>query len=209
MSKLMGFSRVWRSTLAIVAVCIAVTGWAATPQGRYVGFDDAPFQYIEIAGDTVTTVTKGYGLMPAVRSEYRMMNPQDSEMTLEPIGDADCNVVPGVKIAPPVEDHPEEIRIITVSDHEILLQSLNLPYVDEDWLSQWLLEGGAAVIVNGQPIAKDDTNESLVSSLQEAVKTGDMKVDLLRPREAYRRYGAVGIRGTLVFMSDSPNLPDF
>lgn len=67
---------------------------------------------------------------------------------------------------------------------------MNLPYVDETWLSQC-------------------TNESLVSSLLEAVKTCDMKVDLLRPREAYRRYGAVGISGALVFMSDSPKLPDF
>ena len=96
-----------------------------------------------------------------------------------------------------------------MSEHEILLLPKNLPYVDETCLSQWLLEGGAAVFVNGQPIAKDCTNESLVSSLQEAVKTGDMKVDLLRPREAYRRYGAVGISGALVFLSDSPNLPDF
>lgn len=86
---------------------------------------------------------------------------------------------------------------------------MNLPYVDETWLSQWLLEGGAAVIVNGQPVAKDSTNESLVSSLLEAVTTGDMKVNLLRSREAYCRYGAVGISGALVFMSDCPNLPDF
>lgn len=86
---------------------------------------------------------------------------------------------------------------------------MNLPYVDETWLSQWLLAGGVAVIVNGQPIAKGCTNESLVSSLQEAVNTGDMKVELQHPREAYRRYEAVGISGALVFMSDSPNLPDF
>lgn len=202
MSKgLMGFSRVWRGILAVMAVGIAVTGWAATPQGRYVGFDDAPFQYIEIAGDTVTTVTKGYGLMPAVRSEYRMVNPQDSVMTLEPIADADCNVVPGVKIAPPVEGHPEGIRIITVSNHEILLQPLNLPYVEEDWLSQCLSKEGAAVIIDGQPMEKESVSESFFSSLQDAVKTGRMDVDLLRPREAYSRYGAVGVNGVLVFTS--------
>lgn len=96
-----------------------------------------------------------------------------------------------------------------MSEHEILLLPMNLPYVDGTWLSQWLLAGGAAVIIDSQPTAKDDANKSLVSSLKEAVKTGDMKVDLLRPREAYRRYGAVDIRGALVFMSDSPDLPDF
>ena len=79
---IMGFSRILRGTLAVMAVCIAVAGLAATPQGRYVGFDDVSFQYIEIAGDTVTTVTKGHGLMPAVRSEYGMVNPMDSVMTL-------------------------------------------------------------------------------------------------------------------------------
>lgn len=202
MSKVsMEYSRVLRGILAVVAVGIAVAGLAATPQGRYVGFDDAPFQYIEIAGDTVTTVTKGYGLMPAVRSEYRMVNPQDSVMTLEPIADADCNVVPGVKIAPPVEDHPEGIRIITVSDHEILLQPLNLPYVDEDWLSQWLSKDGTSVIIDGQPMEKESVPESFFSSLQDAVKTGRMEVDLLRPRKAYSRYGAVGVNGVLVFTS--------
>lgn len=213
MSKLIGFSRVLRGTLAVVAVGIAVTGLAATPQGRYVGFDDAPFQYIEIAGDTVTTVTKGYGLMPAGRSEYRMVYPQDSVMTLEPITNTDCNVVPGVKIATPGEDHPEGIRIITVSDHEILLQPLNLPYVDEDWLSQWLSKEGAAVIIDGQPMEKEKVPVSFFSSLLDAVKTGRMDVDLLRSREAYSRYGAVGINGVLVFTSkslqSSPNLPDF
>lgn len=202
MSKgLIGFSRELRGTLAVVSVGIAVAGLAATPQGRYVGFDDAPFQYIEIAGDTVTTVTKGYGLMPAIRSEYRIVNPQDSVMTLEPIADADCNVAPGVKIEPPGKDHPEGIRIITVSDHEILLQPLNLPYVDEVWLSQWLSKEGAAVIIDGQPMEKEKVPESFFSSLQDAVKTDRMIVDLLRPREAYSRYGAVGVNGVLVFTS--------
>ena len=209
----MEYSRVLRGILAVMAVCVAVTGWAATPQGRYVGFDDAPFQYIEIAGDIVTTVTKGYGLMPAVRSEYRMVYPQDSVMTLEPITDADSNEIPGVKIATPVEGHPEEIRIITVSDHEILLQPLNLPYVDEDWLSQWLSKDGTSVIIDGQPMEKEKVPEYFFSSLQDAVKTDRMDVDLLRPREAYSRYGAVGINGVLVFTSKSlqisPNLPDF
>lgn len=78
----MRFSRVLRGTLAVVAVGISLAGLAATPQGRYAGFDDAPFQYIEIAGDTVTTVTKGYGLMPAVQPEYGMVNTMDSVMTL-------------------------------------------------------------------------------------------------------------------------------
>lgn len=202
MSKgLMGFSRVLRGILAVMAVCIAIAGLAATPQGRYVGFDDAPFQHIEIAGDTVTTVTKGYGLMPAVRSEYRMVYPQDSVMTLEPITNTDSNEIPGVKIATPGEDHPEGVRIITVSDHEILLQPLNLPYVDEDWLSQWLSKDGISVIINGQPMEKEKVPESFFSSLQDSVKTDTMNVDLLRPREAYSRYGAVGINGAMVFTS--------
>lgn len=164
-------------------------------------FDDAPFQYIEIAGDTVTMVTKGCGLMPAVRSEYRMVYPQDSVMTLEPITNADSNEIPGVKIAPPVEGHPEGIRIITVSDHDILLHPLNLPYVDEDWLSQWLSKDGTSVIIDGQPMEKEKSPESFISSLQDAVKTDRMDVDLLHPREAYSRYGAVGVNGVLVFTS--------
>lgn len=202
MSKgFMEFSRVWRSKLAVMAVVIAVAGLASTPQGRYVGFDDAPFQYIEIAGDTVTTVTKGYGLMPAVRSEYRMVNPQDSVMTLELISYADGNEISGVKIATPVEDHPEGIRIITVSDHELLLQPMNLPYVDEEWHSQWLSKDGTALIIDGQPIGKESVPESFFSSLLDAVKTDRMDIDLLRPREAYCRYGAVGINGAMVFTS--------
>ena len=198
-----------RGVLSIVVMAMAVTGSAANPTGRYVGFDDAPFQYVEISGDTLATVAKGHGLMPAIRSAYRMVNTSDSVTLLVPIHDTDSREAPGVEIAFPVESNPEGNRIVTVSEHEILLLPMNLPYVDETWLSQWLLEGGAAVIVNGQPVAKDSTNESLVSSLLEAVKTGDMKVDLLRPQEAYCRYGAVGISGALVFMSDSPNLPDF
>jgi len=130
-----------------------------------------------------------------------MTNPQDSVMMLEPIADADCNVVPGVKIATPVEDHPEGIRIITVSDHEILLQPLNLPYVDEVWLSQWLSKEGAAVLIDGQPMEKEKVPESFFSSLLDAIKTDRMDVDLLHPREAYSRYGAVGVNGVLVFTS--------
>lgn len=204
-----GLNRVLRVVLAIVVMAVAVTGSATNPKGRYVGFDDAPFQCVEISGDTLATVTMGHGLMPAIRSAYRMVNTPDSITSLVPIHDTDSREVPGVEIAFPVEPNPEGNRIVTVSEHEILLLPMNLPYVDETWLSQWLLEGGAAVIVDGQPIAKDCANESLVSSLQEAVKAGDIKVDLLRPREAYSRYGAVGISGALVFLSDCPNLPDF
>lgn len=204
-----GLNIVLRAVLAMVVMAVAVTGSAANPTGRYVGFDDAPFQYVEISGDTLATVAMGHGLMPAIRSAYRMVNTSDSITLLVPIHDTDSREAPGVEIAFPVEPNPEGNRIVTVSEHEILLLPMNLPYVDETWLSQWLLEGGAAVIVNGQPIAKDSTNESLVSSLQEAVKAGDIKVELLHPRDAYRRYGAVGISGALVFLSDCPNLPDF
>lgn len=61
-----------RDVLAMVVMAVAVTGSAANPTGRYVGFDDAPFQYVEISGDTLATVTMGHGLMPAIRSAWRV-----------------------------------------------------------------------------------------------------------------------------------------
>lgn len=187
-----------RLILAAVSAVAIVAG--ACAQNRYVGFGDAEVRYVEIHGDTLTAVTPSFGLMPALYGQYRMVAQNDSIAELQSIINPETPEQAGINIDYPASVNFDSSVIKRISDHEILIIPVGLPYVKEAWLADQLAGMGIAAIYEDELLTSSDE----LNELESAVRRGEISVTLLSGREAYGRYGAVGIRGTLVFMKKKP-----
>ncbi len=180
--------------LALVCVMLINAGYAVSAQNRYVGYAGTEPGHIEIRNDTLAVVYGGFGLMSSLHYLYKMVPNGDSVSTLHSVTNSEHN---GVDIAPPGLDTFENCVLRHVSDHEIILQPAGLPFVKETWLEDELPALGMAVVYDDRIIKSNHDLERL----QSVANSGKVSMKRLSGKEAYNIYGAIGVRGALVFVT--------